>query len=208
MNNSDFSEGSLEDIKKIIEEDVPDDTLSLSIITKEKPHTKDIIKQKTKTILDQITNSRLRKGDFSNISHIEKQNISGLSHSYEIFTNSNITPAPGVNQNSSLANNRYALMQGISKSDLSTSFIRQKIERSDLGEDRPYGKDYTPPPNFGNNYPRIDPNAFRKSSLPGDNSKSRVRKVSQSQNSMSALERSSISRIFQPSPSKIPDLSN
>ncbi|CAI2386471.1 unnamed protein product [Moneuplotes crassus] len=199
--NEDFSDSNIEDIKKVIEGEIPDDTLSLSNITKEKPKK---IDEKKVSGLDKFNSSQMRKGDFSNISKIDKQNISGLSHSYDMFTNSNITPLQQLREKSSLVNNRYAIMNGISKSELSTSFIKQKIERSDLGDSR---NDYTPPPHFGGGaYPKIDPDAHN--ALHKSLSRSRDHNMSKSHSSAKGDRRTSNSRIFQPTPQKIHDGSN
>jgi hypothetical protein len=210
---NDFSDLSDQNMRQIMEDQIQDETISLSVITKPKnekknKHTKlNSIKESKYAVLEKMNNSALNKGDFSNISKIDRHNISGLSQSYDIFAGNNITPIPAVRENSSLSNNRYMLKQGVSKSDLSASFLRDKIDKSHSVIKNPYGNDYAAP-NFGVSYPKANPNSIHQFNISNQSSNIRNNKVSRSHSDMSMKDRSSISRIFQPSPGKLHDISN
>lgn len=205
---NDFSDFTDENLQRVIEGDIPDETLSLSNVTKERQTkskiSKNSKKEKKYKIMDKINTAALRKGEFSQISKIERGNNSGMSHSYDFFTNANITPIPAFREHSSYSNNRYALKQGISKSDLSTSFVknpnRQKL--LDSGHERFFRVDKTPTATFGlKNHSMIDPIAQTKFNLRHPSHGVFAEELYKSQSDISN-HRSSVSRIFQPEPEK------
>jgi hypothetical protein len=205
---NDFSNFTDENIKYVIEGNIPDETLSLSNITKEKAKDVKVFKNSkmSRQKYEMIGKIKARyREDFSQLSKIDKGNHSGLSQSYDYYANANMTPLAYLKDNSSYYN-KYALKQGISKSDLSASFPIQYANNSS-NEHTPkqnFHPERTPPPTFGakdfkfmNNEIEIDDFRPYKDK----------RKHNESKNRSNLSEvRSSVSRIFQRSPDRISDL--
>lgn len=208
ITKKEFLDFTDDNIKNIVGGDMAiDDTLSLSNITKEiNVRNKHVVKNNKKML------------DFDNsISQIDARKDSkyrqDMSHSYDIFTNSNITPIKDYHDKSSYSNNRYLLRQNISKSEVSASLMINPNRDSLISKDGSFrnfkNADKTPHPlnSYGLDYP-----------LEGESSKpiKKMRRaqdvsferVSKSHSELSVRNKSSISRIFQPSPDRMPPLNN
>lgn len=205
---NDFSDFTDENIKNVIEGDIPDETLSLSNITKERAKDASVVKNSKMSrqkyeIIGKIK-ARYRE-EFSQLSKIDKGNNSGLSHSYDYYAYANMTPLSCLKENSSYYN-KYALKQIISKSDLSASFPIQYANNSsnEHTPERYAHPKMTPPPTFGANDFKLINNEVDVDDLKPYRNK---RNHNESKNRSNLSEaRSSISRIFQRSPDRISDL--
>lgn len=206
---NDFSDFTDSNISKILDLQNPDETLSLSNMTKEHIHknkpAKHSKKKKKYEILEKIKNAKTYKKGVSQISKIEKQNNSGLSHSYDFFTNTNITPIPDHYNPSSYTNNRYALREDVSKSELSASLMMNPNRYLEMRESMKK-HDHTPPPAYGSyNQPLVDLRDNQKVLIQNASRGMSFDNVSKSGSEMSQAK-ASVSRIFQPSPQRLPPL--
>ena len=194
---------------KIVDNHIQDNTLSLSNITKEQidqnPNKMKLKGKKLKKyeIEERINFAQTNNIGTSQLSKIENINNSGTSHSNYMLINMNMTPIPMDKGNIESSNNRYTLKQGISKSDLSASCgVNHNIESLMKGSED-YKSGMTPQPIFPmGNYPMIDPNIRPNFDSTNRKIKNRRGERSSKSNSDFSQQRSSISRIFQPSPDR------
>jgi hypothetical protein len=201
-------------ISKVVDNQYEDNTLSLSNIAKDN-NIKNIktnlkgVKLKKYEIYEKINQAQLSNIGASQISKIENANYSGISQSYDLFTNMNMTPIP-KNSKIDSTNNRYMLRQDISKSDLSASFLINPNKDSLMkSSEINYKSGMTPQPIFPQPlYPAIDPTIKPNFDSYRYREGVQRRERSSKSNSEFSQHRSSISRIFQPSPDKFNRVNN
>ena len=94
------------------------------------------------------------------MSKIDQFNNSGVSHSYDFFTNVDVGGFQLQNNRSHHSNNRYELKLGISKSDLSASYVVSHNKNSRIKKEDEFYKTEFPTAKLfgGEDYPMIDPN--------------------------------------------------
>lgn len=215
MKKKEFSNFTDRKFSKIVDNPIQDNTLSLSNIAKENNHENSIKinlkgkKLKKYEIYERINQAQLSNIGASQISKIENINNSGMSQSYDLFTNMNMTPIP-MNNKLDNSNNRYLLRQDISKSDLSASFlVNQNKESLMKSSEINYKSGMTPQPVFPQSiYPAIDPTIKPHFDSVKHKRGVQKRKQSSKSNSEFSQNHSSISRIFQPSPDKFSKINN
>jgi len=212
-NKNDFSDFTDDNIQKVLNGEFNDDTLSLSYMGKEKSpkpsNNQNPKSNKKKYEIIGKVDAAFKKGDYSQLSKIGRADNSGLSHSYDFFTSKNMTPVPGIQNDSRFSNNRYILKQGISKSDLSASFVKRPNKASFEGQSphRLIHPERTPPPSFGVNNFNIMSHDNPSMSFK-DHQGSQYQNANELSKSQSNLSqgRSSVSRIFQPTPQRLAPL--